>query len=178
MVRVSLFAIVFVFVAQANAQRANLERDLDVCAYSCHQGCEGILRRAMEKVAAAQEGCVASTPVDQVLYRDAYTYAYSSGGLNLTQNDAREFADRISRAYSGRAVFDGFKLAYVYAYASSGLNLTSSAARNFAWIIAEKRDPAKTLDCYRQAYSYAYASSGLNLTSSAARDHAARMCRI
>lgn len=163
----------------ANAQYGGgVFHQIDQCAYECSQRCESMLSDLEQRIQNARGACNAHQPVDQGLFQDAYTWAYSSSGLNLTTAAAREFAQQIVDMPNGRHVLSAFRAAYNWAYSSSGLNLTTTAARAWAWRIVRQRNPGQAMACYKQAYQFAYSPSGMNLTSSAAREHAERTCRI
>jgi hypothetical protein len=167
------------FTSSNSGGSADLLRSLDQCAYSCSNHCSKLVAAVQERVETIQSECTGgSKPVNQTAFQEAYTFAYSSSGLNLTTASAQEFANKITQDPNPMAALAAFKEAYTFAYTSSGLNLTAASAKEFAWKITDQRNPKSTLSCYKQAYTFAYSSSGMNLTAAAARAHAEKSCAL
>lgn len=163
---------------------------LDQCSLSCNAYCSNLVNQLQQRLGTVNTACggVGSVPppppvpgpgaIDQALYQDAYTWAYSGNGLNLTTQGAQSFADRITRTPNARASFESFKTTYVYAYSGNGLNLTTQGAQALAWKIVSQAYPQASLDCYKKAYTFAYSGTGMNLTAEGARAHAEKTCNI
>ncbi len=170
--------LVSVLLISTKALSYDIFSELDSCSRQCSQRCLDLSNRINESSQRVLQSCNSQLPVDQNLYKDAYDFAYSSGGMNMSSQAARDFADKITSQYNGRQSLSAFKEAYNFAYSSGGMNMSSQAARDFAWKIADQINPQQALYCYRTAYNFAYSSGGMNLSSQGARDHAEKTCRI
>jgi hypothetical protein len=122
-------------------------------------------------------GPIMPPPVfNQNLFKDAYDWAYSSDGMNLTSTGAEAFAKTVTKRPDAALYFDTYKKAYAYSYSSDGMNLTSSGARAFAEQASQGRP--FYVEHHREVYKWAYSSDGRNLTASGARQFADRFLEV
>ncbi len=113
----------------------------------------------------------------QATFQRIKSFAYSSGGLNMTDQGATNFAlDWTNRRSCGEADSYLRRVATLreFAYSTAGLDMTSDGARNFA-LENESRvcvDDTSFISEFKQHYQFAYSPSGLNMTSQGARNYA------
>lgn len=173
---IALVALAGIHTADAQV-RGGIFRELDSCAYSCSLKCKDLTDALRAKLSEVDSNCADAGQIDQRPFQTAYSYAYSSNGLNMTKTDAQAFADKMTNMRDGAAKLTAFQTADSWAYGSNGLNLTKTDAMAFGWKLTEQLNPTSSLECYKQAYTYAYSSNGLNLGKADAQAHAQKMCR-
>ncbi|MGE4131096.1 MAG: hypothetical protein AB7F86_05625 [Bdellovibrionales bacterium] len=100
------------------------------------------------------------------LYQEAYQWAFSSQGLNLSQPRAMDFANKVTSKgqEAGAKYFRGYKEAYEFCFSSAGPNMSQPNAMKYAEAIASTLEPLQTLKTFKDAYNFAFGSSGLNLS--------------
>lgn len=114
------------------------------------------------------------------VYKEAYNWCYSTGGMNETSSEAEKFANMVTSQICPGAFFNVFKPAYSFAYTRQGMDKTRSESKKFAATMSEyeasKYYIKKSLQCYMENYIYAYSSGGLNKTRSESEKFAEKQC--
>ncbi len=104
-------------------------------------------------------------------YNKAYNFAYSLNGMNMTDEDAQEWAEwwMTHCADKDLAIF---KRVYKFAYGSlSGMDMSSEDAQEWAeWWMTHCAD--KNLSAFKVAYNYARSFNGMNMADEDAQEWA------
>lgn len=113
-----------------------------------------------------------------IVFKIAYKWARSDGGLNDISSDAEAFANFISNQYCSLEYFDVF--APAFKFASLSMDKIKSEAKKVALAISNyeafKIYPGTTLSFYRESYDFAYSSNGMNKTRREAEQFAQNRC--
>jgi hypothetical protein len=106
-------------------------------------------------------------------FQEIYSFAISFSGMNLSDSDAREFANYWITT-SSTLDFSKFKQAFSFANSFSGMNLNNNESKNFAldWVI---RFSDKDIEEFKKRFSYANSICGLNMNVSDAKKFAINM---
>ncbi len=115
-------------------------------------------------------------------YQDAYQWAYSRNGMDLTSSEADKFAADLFSKYCPKMYLKTFKSAYDFAYEIRGMNRTRIEARSVATNISNYEAATfyikKALQCFIDSYTFAYSSGGMNKTSAEAELFANQLCLV
>jgi len=197
-----LFAMPLISFAQTFSQREMLEERLLLSLKSARQAVlenvqampERDLRRTeklLEKVRLAALGIDSDEPnypmptmvcaregVDryQQTFLKIKNFAYSSQGLNLTNEGALNYATNWTTqqpcSYADKFIVD-FTRIKNFAYSSQGLNMTNENAVNYTKTMVPRICANISFEqIFSKHYNFAYSSQGLNMTTENARRYA------
>jgi hypothetical protein len=104
------------------------------------------------------------------LFKKIFDFAYSSGGLDMTKEGAKDFALRWHEQWNEEK-FELFKEVVAFAYSGSGLNMNHEGAKGFALQWLEKHYD-RDFSFFKEVVAFAYSPNGLNMNHEGAKGFA------